>query len=193
MTKAWSCAAIIAPSGRLVISYGRAWIRWRRPQAFAVQTVSICDAVGHGPPAGCPSHLKALAASRQARSRTMPAARAVASEEEQFGPASGGHHGAPDALVIQSTGDPGLGCPTLPEKGPRGGVMDDATIAREGAPLRDSHYFSERCDSILQRHGSDQSGLLICEICVICGFFASLFPPRMRRRGGQSRTIRRFR
>jgi hypothetical protein len=73
-------------------------------------------------------------------------------EKKQLRPASSGHDRPAAAFVLAATNEPGLRRPAPLQQGLCRGIMDDATIAGEHAPLGDSDNLAEGCDAVLKRH-----------------------------------------
>ena len=100
---------------------------------------------------GIPKPLGSLAPAEKARAVTR-GKRDRLIEKEQLGPASAGHNGAAAAFIFAAADEPGLGRPPPFQQSLRRRIVDDATIARERAPLGESHDLPEWCDAILQWH-----------------------------------------
>ena len=72
-------------------------------------------------------------------------------EEEKLGPAPPSHDVAPDVIELELAGYPGLGCPTPPERGLCGRVVDDAAVGGEKSLGRIRYDVAEGCDAVLKR------------------------------------------
>lgn len=112
---------------------------------------------GWGLPAsrGCPEFSKPLGSCASAEKARTMACREGDSliEEEQLRPASTGHDHSAAVLVFKATDEPCLGRPAPVEQSFCRWIVDDATIAGEGTPLRYGDNIPKGCHAVLKMHG----------------------------------------
>ena len=129
----------------------------RRLTRSACSRRSISSAVGSGRVAGrrmgrLPGHAEGVEALPATfRTGAVPGCQGRRFvEEEQFGVVAGRHDLTLPPLELQHADDPPLQLPRPPDAAL--GVVQDATVAHEGAPLRGGDDVAEWGDTILPRH-----------------------------------------